>query len=716
MTLNSSHNIDFISDDFAENGLFFEKYLEVFRRRYKFIFIFTFFVTLATFFVYQRKPDKYLGSFTMLVSAVLEEEATSDPSNLSGSGNVEDSSNPFQIDYSTLIEILQSRGILSEVVTRLSDTYPELPVKYIQNNVTVERVANSREETRILEVEFSGTDSAQVKDIIESLSEVYLNFSLEERRRSINEGIEFINQQLPNINERIGVLRDGIIEIQSQYLVADPNSELNAISTAVRSTSEDLSLARRNLRETDSLIAGIESQLNQSADEALVTSSLNDSSQYQQLLSQLLEIESRIEIESVRFSDSSPIIRELEQQRDAINGLLRNIEGVDSTLQGQFQGAAGESLRRQLFDAVNERNIIQTRISALEFSLGDLQNQAQELPNVIRNYEQVQSDLRILEDRKSSLLRLRETLRIESNQSREPWRLVSPPSIPTDEDGEALPIPTRLVNYLLLGTILGIFTSALLSISWEIYQDVFYSVKDIKWATQLPTLGVIPYFKNRNSSTSIQLGNLVDRHLLDTDFSAIYAKLGMLSSLSSPLGYRSIFVTSAMPEDGKSMFAYNLANIAVMDGKKVLLVQDKINLISSKEDAENNHGSDLQSSDKSLVLKRQDGSIVPQPIEYQNSTGFWILRFNYSMLFKNLTSLEKIDDLQNNIFEKFDLIIYDSCNISDMPNRLLLAKATDISILIVRLQHTKRSYVSSLLPELLQYGISRIGLVVNKCF
>ncbi len=151
-----------------------------------------------------------------------------------------------------------------------------------------------------------------------------------------------------------------------------------------------------------------------------------------------------------------------------------------------------------------------------------------------------------------------------------------------------------------LGFSLGLLIGTGIALVLDKYQNIIYTTAKVKEITNLPILGTIPYIpKNKTlsfirqtnlqqESTQKQLSSqefqLQKQSLLESasfsieEFRSFAANLGLLKfntssdTINSGNNIKSIVITSAIPREGKSTVAFNLARACASMGQKTLLV------------------------------------------------------------------------------------------------------------------------------------------------
>lgn len=309
--------------------------------------------------------------------------------------------------------------------------------------------------------------------VVDAASEKYLEYSIEERKTRIQAGVNFIDEQLPELRTRSSQLQSQRQQLQQQYQLIDPNTRGQEVFTQFHElTNQQLSL-QSQLRELKTQQALLQSKLNLTPDEALLASTLSQEPNRAALLSQLREVESQISLLSARFTPEYHVLQELKEQRNNLQALLEqktqqvlDKESVsvatDSPILG-FQDGIRLKLIQQLVDTANQIEVMEIRSQSLAANIKTSQQQAKRFPEVVRQHNNIERQLVLNNQILDQLLLQRETLRVEAAQDNLPWELISSPQLMLDAQGkpEAL-APDRkkkLAAGALGGLLLGMATA-----------------------------------------------------------------------------------------------------------------------------------------------------------------------------------------------------------------------------------------------------------------
>jgi polysaccharide biosynthesis transport protein len=169
-------------------------------------------ITTGVWFGNRSSLPSYEGAFQILVEPASSEAKFTDPSNLTGATKPINAPE-FEMDYPTIIALLKSPKMLSSVVTEIQTQYPEIRVEKLLEELTIERVAEELtvkssgpskvDQTKIIKVNYQNEDPKLVQLVLEAVAEKYLDYSLDERKSHIGQGVKFIEQQLPELYSRV---------------------------------------------------------------------------------------------------------------------------------------------------------------------------------------------------------------------------------------------------------------------------------------------------------------------------------------------------------------------------------------------------------------------------------------------------------------------------------------------------------------------------------
>lgn len=664
----------------------------------------------ANQFLIQEPTATYQGHFQMLVEPVSSTDKLADPLTLTRTqGNPNE--NLFSLDYPTQLQILQSPEILDEIVNQVQAEYPKFSLQDIQKNLTVERLAGENKRfdvTKILEIKYKGSDPDLVELVLEETAKRYEKYSVEERSSGIQEGVKFIDAQLPDLERRVNSYQTELQNLQQDYQLVNPETRAQELYEQIRVLESQSNEAQRQLQELRTQYVNLQAQLNFTPNEALAASALSEAPNRTQLLASLAEIEREIAKQSAVYNDNTPEMQLLLQQRANIQQLLdqetqqvlgensANLSPNSSVL--GFQSSIRQQLISQLVDVSNQIEMLEVRLAGLQESQSRFERQAQVLPSISRRYAELQQKLELANGNLKRFLEQREKLLLESAQDNVPWEVISRPKIEeTIEDNSQ--------KTLMMGIVGGLVAGLVLAILLEKIHNIFYSIDDLKDTIKNPILGIIPRQKRKSVFELFSSSQQKQSRFMDA-FDVLYANVRFLYGDSS---LRSLAVCSAESGDGKSTVALHLAQTIASMGQKVLIV-----------DANLRHPQLHQSlglpNQKGLSNLLTDNRIAPSILiqQSQMTDNLFALTAGTptAAAIKLLGSAQMrhiVDELQ----KTFDLVIYDTPQLRDYTDASFLSGHLDGLILVVGIAKTHQSVTQDVLAQLDKFRLPCLGVVAN---
>ncbi|MGD1874364.1 MAG: GumC family protein [Mastigocoleus sp.] len=720
--------------------------LGILRRRFVLIGSVAIIATIATAAWTLTKAPKYEGKFQLLVEplktsesellVLLSETLKQDVNKITRNNNL-------ALDYQALMQVLRSPKVINPVVEELQSKYSSITYEQLigdglgkgggSETLDISRIVKGKDESRIIQVSYQGSNPQKVDDVLKQVSQAYLKYSAEQQKSSLRQGIKFVEQQTNRLRLRVHTLQGQLQNFQQQYDFFDPKLQ-----------GEQLLQRANNLKttriETEQLLAHARShyvsllnQLGMQPKGAIAASALSESPQYQQILTRIQELEAKIATESTRFTESSPVVQSLREERQRLLPLLNREarlaigkipkEGLSSQV-GTFQNSVRRQLVQQLADVANQVQSLEASRKSTISTQKQLSQLINEYPKVFRQYNDLQRELKIANDTLEQLLGKKEALRVDAAQQEVPWDLIMPPKIPRNKSGEYVAIGPNKPRDIALGGVAGILLGVFGAFVLENLQNVVRSPKEVKGVAKLPLLGVVPFHKplktfpsntrlvslkgkekdEFGSSTALVLRDNANSDLQQA-FCSVYTRI---QSLDTNVSARSLVVTSASGGEGKSTVAKNLAYMAAQAGKKVLLVDADI------QNPEVHHQLGLVNT-KGLSEVLTQGfdmtDVIGQAPQDENlfvvTAGEMIA--NPAKFFSNKRMRNFIERSQS----QFDMVIYDAPHFLGRLDTNLLATNVDGVLLVVGLGKTHRSALEKTLEELKASRISVLGMVTN---
>jgi capsular exopolysaccharide synthesis family protein len=694
---------DSTSSQFTEqeqsDGLSFKSFFELLQRRAIVIVAVIFAGMTGVTYLTMTQKNIYAGNFRILVEPVNNDDQAEKikltDSSFSKPG----------LDYESQIQVLKSSELLEPIIKKSRESYPNITYNSLISNLNIRRIGT----TKIIEISYQSSDRQEIQFVLNTFSEFYLKYSLNKRKTKLNQGVQFVNQQLPDIQNRVAQLQKEMQIFRQKYNFISPESQSGIITANLQS------LTQQRLSVNQQLAAAKNNYLRLQAPEEQLAI-LNDAPLYQQLIVQQRQLDTQISGELARFQTDNPVIQTLQDKR---NNLLPIINAEAKRILNTRIAQAAVIIRK-----------IEVDNQQLTQAEQQLQSELKQLPILSRQYADIQRNLQLANESLTRFLAKREQLQIEVAQTELPWELIQAPA------QSRYPISPDTTRNLLLGfvasSLLGFGVAKII----EDIDNTYHSIENLQDKIGVPLLGSIPFNKNLTRSPSSNLRNIgkdqepevvVDPIMASDEYNtsprpsqsssyygqgSFWESLQVLYSniqlLNSDRPIKSFVVSSAVPGDGKTTVAFSLAKTAAIMGKKVLIVDCDLrkpkvhklsqlnnlwgisSLISSDIDVEQVIQKMPGLNDLSVITA---GPVPPDPAR--------------------LLSSDKMSQIMDYFTENFDLVIYDTPPLTGLVDARLVAVHTDGVMLVVRIDKTDKSVAKQLVNTLKASPINLLGLVVN---
>ena len=752
-------------------------YLRICRRKYLLIIGLTTLTTSAALLFSLKDPNTYVTSFRLLLEPSDSTGKLSQASTLTRTEGLPDQ-DAMSLDYPTQLEILKSSGMLSKISDRVSQklsqprfTEPqpsavnsqreinqeettdkcgylsrfcalnvnmkqsqsEINVASINQdlhkNLSVERITigpSRYDWTKIVEVTYKAQSPHLVKAVAEATAEEYLQYSLEERQNSIDAGVDFIDEQLPELKERLSALQSRQQDLQQKNHLIDPNYKGQELFTQVDELKNKKIANERELLELQTLARTLEQQLNLTPEQGIIALTLNQNPNNRELLRQIQKIEGDIAAESARFTPNSPQVLALKEDKKNLLVLLEqktkpilkqhSIALGDDGFALNYQNESFLKLTQQLVDTQNQIKVLQVRNRSLTTNQKNLLIPARKLPQIAREYNELEQELALTTQILDRLLTQRETLRVEAAQKDIPWKLLGKADVARDAYGKPDSFAPNRTRKIMAGMAGGMFFAIAISILWEKRRNIFYTAEDIQDLFLLPLLGKIPpsdrfrLFPNFSFNSSalavVETHGASKKSLFSKSFESLYAELTFLYA-DNPIN--SLVISSVESKDGQSTVAIELAKTAAKEGKRVLLVDanlarpqlyTQLNLPRRRLNSSKVHGD--RSVAERVIYK------VPEVNNLYVLTADILKTECASKLWST-----KMQNLMEHLSSKYDLVIYDAPHFLDTPDVSFLAAQTDGIVMVVGVKKTRQSLVRDAMEQINAFRLTNLGIVAN---
>lgn len=536
-------------------------------------------------------------------------------------------------------------------------------INYFKNRLNIEQVSK---DGSVLRISMDGTNRNKDVDFLNKFVENFQLISLGKKNSEAERRIDFIDNQLIGVSDSLSLTENRLQQFRSTNKVMDLSAQGQSIIGQV--TLLENERARLDLEASyyDYLADYLSKNISGEAPIVPITMGINDA-RLTSLVNELAEIQSQLS--GMGAGGLNPLQKNLEQR------VLNTKDALRETLNG---------LRRANSLARSENQQRINRANA----------QASALPVTERQLLGIERKFRINNELYTFLLEKRAELHMQKASNNADSEVIDP----ADERFSTLvsPIPIKVYS---VGIGLGILIVGVILFLKSLFSKTLKE-DEIRNMTEIPVVGNIPHNSEKTIKILLDYPNLI----VSEAFRLLRSRMQFFTKEAiSPV----ILVTSAMPGDGKTFIALNLASAYSLLGKKTILIGFDLRRPKIYQDFSLSNESGVstwligQDSLENVIQKTsfENLSIIPAgPIPPNPS---------------ELTELDKTEELFKLLKERYEYVIVDSSPIGFVSDTLHLAALADTSIFVVRPEKTMRNIIDNTLNVINTSGIKSVCLVIN---
>lgn len=625
----------------------------------------------------------YEGHFRLLVSDPINH--TDSTANASTPESEELVINPRNTpNVPNLIEVLLSPMVLSPLSRQFG-----IDQSNLINQLKIQTPSHDAE--GILDVTLHWGDQKQGTKILTSLSQLYLNYSLNQRRETLTQGLTFLDQQAPGLRQRVADLQQEL----SRFRILHGFLEPSKYAESLQQQSDDLSRRSNDLQLRDAQLRGLAKSIQDGrltatqfqGAESILAAPASESSlaggAFNKLLSDLTDVERQLAEAQGSFRSSSPIVRSLKARMDRLRPLLKQRE-MDAVV------AAIQSNQSQIHRIASQ----QVRLKR-EFS-GN--------PELIKEYDGIEQRLDVARNNFTSYIKAREKYRLEVAQKIVPWRLLGYPMF-----GDT-PVNASFTRNLILSLFVGGVAAVAACLVRDYLDPVFHTSKQIEDELGVTTISTIQNFGSESDlplDKKLRKLDRVQQLKLQESLRNISLKLSEIKTFGLT---KFIGITSSCTGEGKSTLALLLAQLFADMGHKILLVDADLRNLNLNSEFEPVQGfglntllDDQLTNLSTLIIHVSSNYDFLPSGSIADSTSIGLGEQNY------ISSINKIKDAA-----RYDLVIFDMPQSLDSADSLLLGKLMDGVVFVVGLQSVNRNLVQQAYQRLAHAGVPIFGIAANN--
>lgn len=541
-------------------------------------------------------------------------------------------------------------------------------VNYLSRNLTVQPVNLNAKTIRI---GFQGYDRQKVRDLVAIIDSVYLRYSEEKKNQATEQQINFLDNQLASIEDRLGTYERYFENFTIQNRTSNLREDISESITKL----EAVELRRFELLQMQ---------------EAIDT------------LQEKIQNEEIILVEPTLFSDyPSDILAYTRELNNLINQRTLTAESYKkNTLAIQLKDQRIALLKKDILDLLNAYSFrLEKELNTIAENRAVVEDKFVKLPSKGTDYNRNQRYFSLYENIFLSLVQKKNELEIARAGTVTDYIVLLPATMPVS------PIAPERFLIRAAGVIVGVILSlAFLAFVYVVHNKVS-SQAELERITPTPIVGSIPRYKNTGATPARLVVSDSPKSAISEAFRTVRTNLQFMGMDEHR---KTISVTSTVSAEGKTFVATNLANIMAMSGQKVILIdldmrKPKAHLAFQTENPSRGLSTifigkySLDECIQTAKVENLDfipaGPIPPNPAELINSQYF-------------TTLLEELK-------RRYDVIVIDTPPVGLVTDGMLVMEKVDIPLYVFRADFSRKVFMKTLDRIQVKRKYEHLALVLN---
>jgi capsular exopolysaccharide synthesis family protein len=294
-------------------------------------------------------------------------------------------------------------------------------------------------------------------------------------------------------------------------------------------------------------------------------------------------------------------------------------------------------------------------------------------------------------------------------------RFANPVDIVARAEPEEDPISPRPLRNTIVGALLGLTLGMLLAFARDLLDRRFRRVDEVREALELPLVGHV-----REDAMGRSVVGNGRKPLADEELEAFRILRTNLDFLDVDAPLRTVMVTSALPEEGKSTVAAALAFAYAAGGRRTLLVECDLRrpTLAGRLSLQDKPGlTDFLAGHAQPAEVLQTVSVTPPPVNGSGpgaaSTLVVITAGSHHPQPAELLGSQRFGAFLDDVAQAYDIVVLDTSPLLPVVDTLELVPRVDGVVLCVRATRTTREQARAASAQLSHFPKRPTGVVVT---
>lgn len=569
-------------------------------------------------------------------------------------------------------------GWLPEAAPLSDDALTNAAINAVVSHLDVQVVRNSI----LIKVSFESSDRNLAAKVANTMAEVYIENDLEGRLQMTQQAASWLTDRVTDLKQNVDASERALQQFRDREKILDAKGIALGASGQLTSLTTTLVAARQKAAELENAYRQVQAVLKGESRTTLESlPAVIRSGNVPRVKDVETEAERKLAELSKRYGAEHPRMIAAESDlRLARENTRKAVDSVVTAITREYEVA--KATEQTMQESLEKSKTEIRDIGRKEFQLAALERDTQANRQLYEMFVNRFRETKITGDLQSTIA-----------------RVIDPAIVP------ARPVRPQRDRIIALSLVMGLMLGIALAFLLEYLDNAVRSTEDVATMLQVPLLGIVPEVRARHGKFGLQRAFIDD---IDPAFSESIRTLrtGLLMSSLDNL-HKVVLVTSAVPEEGKTSVAMNLA-FALAQVKRTCLVDADMrrplvhkvmggeanmpglsNLVAGTETSEN-----CIHQHESGLFYLPAGPIPPNPLE--------------------LLSSKRFADVLSKLGESFDVVMIDSAPVQLVSDAVILSGLANALIFVVRADTTPHQVAKGAL-ELIKRGKAQLlGVVLNK--
>ncbi len=534
------------------------------------------------------------------------------------------------------------------------------------------KVAPKTVGTGILNISIQANSPQLCSDVVNELIAQYSIYSVEQKKISNNQILDFVNARIDDIGARLDSVQDLYLDYQVRNNIVNPEAQL--------------ALYFENVVKSDEV--GTQQVLNLSIAEMLDNYLVDKKNEFSKVV-----VPSTLGLSDPTLNGLITAYNQAQfERRSLVEGNVPLANETVKQLDGQL-----EKLRLSIRENLrNIRSLTQSVIGEARQRSSLNQSQLNAMPQKLKDLAELKRQLETYQSLHELFIKKREETAIASAST------VSSSSIIDKADSNEIPVSPNRHSVQLIAFLIGLGIPALFIFASELFNDKVMSRFDIEKYTQAPILGEVGH--SFGETTLVIRKN--SRSMVAEQFRILRTNLQYFLSKKEKA---TILITSTLSGEGKSFASTNIAAAQALTGKKTVLLEFDIrkpkilsglgmekgpgitNFLVGKLDDLGSAIRPLPDCENLFVLGC--GPVPPNPAEILLDS--------------------KIDELFDYLKSNFDVVVIDTAPVGMVSDGVTLGKFADCTLYMMRQNYSYKRQLALIDDYYQQKRLPSLSIVLN---